>query len=232
MNRATLLWHLQTIDREMDDNLARTREIDNALANDPTVATARAARDAAQKQLADLRATLTDRELEAQGLDAKIKELDARLYSGRVTNPKELDGLEKDSQMHKRLRSALDDKLLGLMDAVEQAQKGAAEKAHTLEQVESARAGDVERLSRERAALARRLDELNATRNQTRASLDADALRAYDRLRQSKAGRAVAQIKRDSCGTCGVSVPTGLASRVRAGEEIVVCPSCGRILAS
>lgn len=232
MNRATLLWHLQTIDREMDDNLARTREIVNALANDPTVATARAVRDAAQKQLADLRATLTDRELEAQGLDAKIKELDARLYSGRVTNPKELDGLEKDSQMHKRLRSALDDKLLGLMDAVEQAQKDAAEKAHTLEHVESARAGDVERWSRERAALARRLDELNATRDQTRASLDADALRAYDRLRQSKAGRAVAQIKRDSCGTCGVSVPTGLASRVRAGEEIVVCPSCGRILAS
>lgn len=232
MNRATLLWQLQTIDREVDEKTTHLGAIDAALANDPTIAMACATRDAAQKQVADLRATLTDRELEAQGLDAKIKELDARLYSGRVTNPKELDGLEKDSQMHKRLRSALDDKLLGLMDAVEQAQKNAVEKTHTLAQVESTRAGDVERLSRERAALARRLDELNATREQTRASLDTDVLRVYDRLRQSKAGRAVAQIKRDSCGTCGVSVPTGLASRVRTGEEIVLCPSCGRILAS
>ncbi len=237
MSLTATLWHLQLLDQEIDDKASRSRQVGEALASDPVVATARAALDADQKRFAELRGTLHDRELEANGLDAKIKELSERLYSGRVTNPKELDGLDKDLQMHKRQRSTLDDKLLELMDAIEQAQARVNEKANTLKQIETKRAGDLEHLMRERETLTIRLAELNTDREQTRAVLslskdDTNALRTYDKLRQTKAGRAVVQLRRDSCGTCGVSVPTGLINRVHTGEEIVLCPSCGRILAS
>lgn len=134
--------------------------------------------------------------------------------------------------MHKRQRSALDDVLLGLMDAAEGAEKIAMDAARDFDRVQAARANEVERLTRERAELRARENDLRAAREQTRASLDAESLARYDRLRQAKAGRAVAPIKQSACGACGVTVPTGLASRVRAGEEVVLCPSCGRILAS
>ena len=232
MSLITSLWHLQVTDQEIDDKTKRARQVDEALANEATVSAARAALDAEQKKLADLRGTLHDRELEAKSLDAKSKEIEGRLYSGRVTNPKELDGLDKDLQMHKRQRSALDDKLLELMDVIEQAQARVNEKSNALKQAESKRAGDLERLTREREALAARLAELTADRERTRAALSTDALKTYDRLRQTKAGRAVAQLRRDSCGACGVGVPTGLAHRVYAGDELVSCPSCGRILAA
>jgi len=232
MSLITSLWHLQVTDQEIDDKTKRARQVDEALANEPTVSAARAALDAEQKKLADLRGTLHDRELEAKSLDAKIKEIEGRLYSGRVTNPKELDGLDKDLQMHKRQRSALDDKLLELMDVIEQAQARVNEKSNALRQVENKRAGDLEHLTREREALAARLVELTADREQARAALSMDALRAYDRLRQTKAGRAVVQLRRDSCGACGVAVPTGLVHRVYGGDEIIFCPSCGRILAA
>jgi hypothetical protein len=232
MNRVSALWHLQAIDQELDDNNKRVREIDDALANDPAVTAARAAFEAEQKKLAETRSTLKERELYAATLDAKITESEKRLYSGRITNPKELDGLQKDLQMHKRHRSELDDTLLALMDAVEETQQRVAEKEQAREKAEATRADDVARWTRERDALTARATALEAERAETRASLDADALRSYDNLRRAKAGRAVAQIKNDSCSACGVAVPTGLIHRVRAGDEIVPCPSCGRILAA
>ena len=232
MNIISLLWHLQMTDTELDDKTTREREVDGALANDPNLVAARSAHDDTQKRLSAARAQMHDRELEAKTLDAKIKGIEERLYSGRVTNPKELDGMEKDLQMHKRQRGALDDKLLELMDAVEQAQKHADETARALKQTDASRAHDLEQLARERDALTARRAELNAEREQTRAALTADALGTYDHLRKTKAGRAVVQIKRDACGACGVGTPTGLAHRVREGNEIVLCPGCGRILAA
>lgn len=232
MTRTSTLWHLQVIDQDLDNKTRRARQVDDALANDPQVVAARGALEAEQKKLSESRIMLKDRELDASSLDAKIKELDARLYSGAVTNPKELDGLEKDLQMHKRHRSDLDDKLLALMDSVELALRQVEEKALALRKIEETRSSDVEHLSREKESLARRIAELDAQREQARAALGADALRHYDHLQRAKAGRAVAQIKNSSCGVCGVTVPSGLINRVRAGDEIVLCSSCGRILAT
>jgi len=232
MNLAATLWQLQNIDQEIDDKTHRLRQVDESLANDPAVATARAALTTEQEKLGDLRAALQDRELEAKGLDAKIKELTQRLYSGTVSNPKELDGLSKDVEMHKRQRSTLDDKLLELMDAVDQASRRQDTQAASLKLVESKRTGDLDKLNLERKTLSTRLDVLHAEHEKTRASLDSDVLRIYDQLHRTKVGRAVAQLRRDSCGACGVTVPTGLVNRVRTGDEIVHCTSCGRILAA
>jgi uncharacterized protein len=231
MSVIDLLWQLQTIDLEVDDKTKRLHEIDTALANASSVTQARAAFDAEFQRLTHLRGRLHDRELEAKSLDAKLKELDQRLYSGRVTNPKELDGLEKDAQMHKRQRSLLDDQLLELMDQVEQAQTIADERKIALSQIENERAGNVEQLRHERASLMARLAELEAKRTSTCTVLSAERLVQYDRLRRTKPGRAVASIKHDACGMCGVTTPSALLQRVRAGEEIVLCPGCGRILA-
>lgn len=231
MTRVATLWHLQTIDQELDDKTKRARQVDDLLTDAPTVATARAALDSEQKHLADLRATLRARELDAKSLDAKIKEIESRLYGGRVTNPKELDALEKDRQMHLRQRGELDTVLLELMDALEQADARVNERSRALKQAETERASEIERLTRERDMLAARLAELAEERERMRGTVDADALRAYDHLR-AKAGRALAQLRHNACGACGVATPTALVSRVHAGAEIIYCPGCGRILAA
>lgn len=231
MNPVSLLWHLQTLDQEIADKTKRAHQVDDALAGDPAVVAAQSALDAEQKKLDALHRMMRDRELEAKGLDQKIKELNERVYSGRITNPKELDGYAKDLEMHKRNRSALDDKLLELMEAIDQAQKRVTEKANVLKQIQAKRAGDLEHLTHEQHALANRLSELDAEREKTRAALPTDLLRTYDQLYRTKAGRAVTQLKHNACGVCGMSVPTGLVNRLRTGEEIIFCSSCGRILA-
>jgi len=231
MKLATILWQLQLIDQEFDGKTKRAHQVDEALASDPAIAAARAADDVAQKKLGAARGALHQSELEAQSLDAKLKEIDARLYSGKVTNPKELDSLSQDLAMHKRNRSALDDKLLAAMEQIDQAQTHVRESSQVLEQIETKRAGELDHLTSERDALTARLAELDAERNSIRAALASDMLKTYDRLHQTKAGRAVAQIYREACSVCGNAIPTGVKSRMQSGDEIVTCPSCGRILA-
>lgn len=231
MSRISTLWHLQTTDQEIDDKTKRTLTVDELLTDDPKVTAARVALETAQNNLAVTRRSLRDRELDSAGLDAKIKQVEERLYSGHIGNPKELDGLEKDLQMHKRRRSEMDDTLLTLMDATDIALKHVEDKTQALKMLERVRAGDVAHLTREKESLTQRLAELNTQREQARAALDADALRQYDNLRRTKAGRAVSQAKNGSCSVCGVAVPTGLLNRVRNGDEIVLCSSCGRMLA-
>ncbi len=173
MNLVGTLWQLQTLDQEIDEKNQRLRHVDDGLANDPVVGAARTVLATEQKKLDEVRAGLRDRELEAKGLDAKLKELNQRLYSGYVVNPKELDGLSKDLEMHKRLRSALDDKLLELMDSVDQAQIRVNALAENMKQVESKRAGDLGNINREREAIAMRLKRLSEDRDKTRGFLDA-----------------------------------------------------------
>lgn len=213
----------------MDAKTKRARQIDALLTNDQ-VAAARATLEAEQKRLEELRATLRARELEAQSLEAKIKATEARLYSGSITDPKELEDMEKDQQMHYRQRSELDGQQLELMEAVGLVQRSVDEKSKVLKTAAAARADEVERLKRERESLASRLAQLSTERPEACAAIDAATLAMYDQLRATKGGRAMAPLQHDACGACGVQVPTGLVNRVRVGEELVFCAGCGRIL--
>jgi predicted nucleic acid-binding Zn-ribbon protein len=232
MTRVSALWHLQTLDHERDEKRRRAEQVVQTLAHDPKLAAAHSARTADQNRLAQLHAELQDAELQAKSLDAKIKQVENQLSSGQITNPKELDALEKDRQMHLRHRGDLDTKILELMDTSERAQKSLDAQDAALKKTQASSATESQHMERERDALAARLAELDPACAAARAELDSDALSAYDRLRQSKAGRVVARLKNDGCAACGVQIASGLVSRVEDGEELVFCSGCGRILAA
>src|SRR5580698_229066 len=79
--------------------------------------------DAANKEalegLHTVSADLKDTELEQQQIEAKRKEYDTKLYSGKVTNPKELQAMQDEVEMLVRQRTKLDDKIIVLMDLLE-----------------------------------------------------------------------------------------------------------------
>lgn len=231
MSRISQLSLLQQVDLEFEEKTKRAHLVEQQLEQDPTVVAARTALAAIEKEFADLSSRLKTIETQARDLATQISGVEERLYSGKVHNPKELEGMEKDLQMHKRHRNELDDQILNLMEQSDRVQERLNADRKTLELVEGNRASNVSQLSSERETLAKRLEELAVNRERTRASLDADTLRAYDQLRR-RTGRAVSQVRRDSCGVCGVSIPTGLVQRIRSGDELVYCSGCNRILAA
>lgn len=231
MNQLTLLVELQNLDTRSDENAAVRAALETKLADSSVVQAARDALQSFENQAHDLKAKLGALELETGGLADKLKTVNERLYSGRITNAKELSGLNQDEKMLQRRKSELEDHELALMEQIENAEHALADTRAAYEKL--ARETNA-RNEKERAEL-HSLDasdaELKSKREAIRARLSAETLRAYDHLRETKKGRAVVRMKGSSCAACGYEVPSGLVARVKTGNELVFCSNCERILA-
>ena len=232
MNQVTLLVELQNLDTRSDENAAARALLETKLADASAVHTLRAALETSEKQTHALKAKLRELELETNGLADKLKQVNERLYSGRITNAKELAGLNQDEKMLQRRKSELEDQELALMEQIENGDKASAEKYAAYEKIASETTA---RNQKERAGLdtlATSDADLARKRASLRAQLPIETLRVYDDLRRMKKGRAVVMMKGSSCAACGYEVPSGLISRVRLGNELVFCANCERILAA
>lgn len=231
MTTISLLVELQNLDLASDENARQRAVLETQLSNSAGLNTARAELDTTQAHVNTLQSQLRDIELETGALTEKLKQVNERLYSGRINNAKELAGLNEDERMLQRRKSELEDRALALMEQIESADANLDQKrtAHDTTANETNTRHDKERTALQKldasdADIARKRDAVCA-------QLDAPTLRMYEQLRASKRGRALAHIKYNACGGCGYAVPGGLISRVKAGTELVTCTNCGRIIA-
>ncbi len=229
MNRLELLNALQLIDIRIEENRRATPETQARLANDSALVAARNDLDVFKRQTGDQRARLRMLELEADGIGERIKELDARLYGGRVSNPKELDGLQHEELMLKRQKSEIEDRMLELMAEIETAEVQVKAKSSAFDKITAERTAAMAHDQAQLTELASGLEKLTAQREQLRTQIAPADLQVYDDLARAKKGRPVATIKGVSCSACGFQVPSGVASRTKMGE-LAFCTNCGRIL--
>ena len=91
--RARLLYTLQRVDIQLARKGRRYKEVEAHLGESEALRDARATLEAATRDHAHWRAQAQDRELEAQSIADKLSATEERLYSGRITNPRELGDL-------------------------------------------------------------------------------------------------------------------------------------------
>ena len=172
-------------------------------------------------------------EVEADDLRAKIAPLETKLYSGSIKNPKELADLQADIDALKRHLSAIEDRDLEALAAVETAE-GDAQTQRPRRCPPSRRHGGTEQ-----AELRERIEQLgteiggagrSGVREQAAGAGYGPGSRTYDRLRVAHQGRGAAKLERNLCTGCRISLPTNLVNRARAGNALVQCPNCERIL--
>lgn len=65
--------------------------------------------------------------------------------------------------------------------------------------------------------------------SQLRNQIPAQILGHYDRL-VARGKKGVADVRRQSCTACHMSVPLGAVLTLRRGDDIVLCENCGRYL--
>jgi predicted nucleic acid-binding Zn-ribbon protein len=230
MSRAASLLQLQGIDLEMDAKRMRLRAIEAALGDDPVVQKAQRELVDAQAQLHTARVATQNLEFDSQNLGEKIAEVDGRMYSGAVSNPKELQDLQNEVTSLRRRRQSLEEKQFEALLIAENAEIRSAEVQHRLEQAETAAAEAHGNLREEREQLQLALARLQVNYDAAAAYGSAADLELYSRLRQSKKGRAVSQIDEGACTACGVAPSSSRIQDARQGNEIVLCGNCGRIL--
>ena len=192
--------------------------------------------DTRRASLADADARLGETEVivalrvRVDELRAKIAPAEQKLYSGSIKNPKELADLQADIDQLKRHLSSVEDRDLEALAAAETAQGDLRAAETELAALEQA-------WRDEQTALHDRIDQataeiaaFEAERLQQAAAIDPELLARYDHIRRVHQGRGVAKLDRNLCLGCRISLPVSAVNRARAGNVLVQCPNCERIL--
>lgn len=230
MTSVPALFALQELDLTLAESRKALADVDSLLGDSGPVDEAKE-RDAEQREL--LRAAekhSKDLEYEADEQRRKIEPVEAKLYEGKVTIPKELEDLQMDLESLQRRRGELDDRALEAMEALDEAAQRVAESEGALKRAEAAYNGDQEELGARRAVLQSEIGGLEERRTDAAELIDAAMLKLYDQLAAAHQGRAVAKIMGGACQGCRISLPMNVLQRSRNREEIVRCSSCERIL--
>jgi predicted nucleic acid-binding Zn-ribbon protein len=221
---------LQQLDTRADAKRVRLDEINALLGANEEVQAARKRLEQAQERTRTAQARTNELELEIASLEDKAKGTSDRLYSGTVTNPKELQDMEQEIQSLGRRQREIEDTLLEAMMALEESQAEGAQAQADLEAIEERWAASQGDLATEKQALDADLRELEAEREEMVGKVDADALAAYEELRARLGGLAVATLQDEVCMACGVVPTSSVIQKARHGQLDARCPTCGRIL--
>ncbi len=230
MSRTRGLHNLQKTDDELQIVSRRLKEIAAALGESDQVTHTRKQATDAEEHLAQCRAQARDLDLEVRGVNQRIETNEQRLYSGRVTNPKELANLQEDAVSLRRWREKKEEDFLEALVAEEEAEKTLSGTQSNLGQIIARWEADQEDLVAERSQLETQQDELLQQRGSLIASIDPEDIGTYQALRQRKGGRAVVVVEDGICEGCRMPPPTSQVQQAGTGETLVFCNNCGRIL--
>lgn len=230
MSAALGLLRLQQVDIRIDRNQARLHKIQEALENVAELAAAREDVKSAQSRLFDAEHDRRVTEADAQGQQAKIAQTETSLYGGSVRNPKELQDLQADITSLKKRLAATEDQELQAMLRAEVAQAEVKTAEEQLRRVEAKLQNNQHQLIEEHSALSRDLESLAAERQAALGAVAPGALEQYEVLRRQRRGVAVSEVSDNACSACGTALTAALQQNARHADQLVYCPSCGRIL--
>jgi predicted nucleic acid-binding Zn-ribbon protein len=168
--------------------------------------------------------------LEADGLRERASELDTRLYSGELANPRDLGSLELEVANIRNQLQQRDTELLELTAQAEESQKRQIVLKKELSDAKAIWKIRLAELQGRVKEASIELESLAEQRAQLVAMLIPQDLKQYESLRVTKNGRPVAKVERGLCQACRMSLPTQQLQGVRAGRQRILCSSCGRIL--
>jgi uncharacterized protein len=183
---------------------------------------------AEQKALEDLKHQRRDAEFEFDDVTSKIKDAEKQLYSGRITNSKELANLQHEVNTLKGLSDELETKALESIDRVEGAEKTVATATAEFNKLEAEWQQQQKQVAADIELLKKTLADLAEKRRQLTSQIESPSLDLYERVRQQKK-QAVAKVEQGICRACRISISASTLQKARSGQP-VQCGTCGRIL--
>jgi len=224
------LYALQETDQALDKAQGRLAEIEARLGESEEMILAREVADEKRVAADQLRSHLSDAEYSVEEIRTKAADVEAKLYGGTVTNPKELSDLNDDLKSLRHLVRTREDVLLGLLVEIEEADAQLAAAQAECTDIEAKWKEEQDALLAEKAQIEPQIASLQARRDAQSPAVDRSSLRLYELLRQRHGGQAVARVERGMCQGCRITLPMSLLQKVRSSIGLVQCVSCERIL--
>jgi hypothetical protein len=226
----TALYLLQQIDTRLEQARKELDALDSGERLRDEFGSRSSELEEARQRVRRMEEDLLDAELDMSGMEGKRRDYEQKLYGGLVRNAKELQDMQEEVGMLTRSIDALETKALTLMDELEKQRAALKDLEKTTSECE-ARLRQVEgQYKREKERLESELAELEQRRQAGLEGIPADLLRKYEDLRARKSNLALAVVSGNICPACRVTLPTDTLRDLQAGNRLLFCESCGRML--
>ncbi|WP_199810022.1 zinc ribbon domain-containing protein [Streptomyces sp. NRRL F-5126] len=187
---------------------------------------------AAQTEESDTAREQTKAEQDVDQVRQRAVRDQQRLDSGAVTSPKDLENLQREIASLAKRQGDLEDVVLDVMERRESAQERVTELTGRVSAVET-RTGE-SRAKRDTAQESIDAESADVTKERAAvaASVPADLLKLYEKLREQQDGVGAARLFQRRCEGCQLELNITELNDVRAAapDAVVRCENCRRIL--
>jgi len=230
MTTARQMFALQELDIILDRILGAQAKAEHKLNNGNTVGNMESELDRDAEWIQETELQQKASKLETASQKERSESLNSQLYGGEITNPRDLESLEREAANVRQLVERQETVQSETNDRIEEAQTRKSELETKLGEARSAwdarqtvLQSAIKDLGAERAGF-------EGQRSKLTEGLDPSSLQQYEILRKTKGGVAVCKVERGLCQGCRMTLPSQQQQRVRNGRQTVLCSSCGRML--
>ena len=231
MTSAKNLLDLQEFDRRLAEQRDAYRKIATELKAEAGLPQLRVDAEASRIKTLEARVHHSRLLAEVTSLRDRLQQIESRLYSGTITNMRELTALQEEQNAAKRNLAQAEESVPPAALASQEANQAyEALKADLGKREEDWKVRGAA-LRAEGQSLARAFKLLERERNTTAAQVKAEDLAVYNSILKRKEGLAVVRVERGIC-QCPrrLKLPLRETAKLKDSEALVTCSSCGRIL--
>lgn len=176
----------------------------------------------------DTRAFQRNQEIQLEEEEELLQK--ARAKMGQVSNPRELNAIQREIDQTRRMASARTDEINKIKAGVEEAESRIEAVSGSLEEFRAQADAEKQRLLTQQHKFETRIGKLREGRSSLTDQIEIGLRRTYDRIRSRTGGIAFVPAAEGRCTACKMHVPHQTYTQLRKGEEIMSCESCGRLL--
>lgn len=225
-----LLRELQALDHYIDRLRQEVAQLDTGEQLRSTIERSRQRMEEIKQRYQQMHATATEQELRLQEFDERIRRTEADLYSGRITNPRELLLMQHEIEQAKQAREEMDMEMLRIWEQMETMKQDIDSAERDLQELERLYEAHMEDFRQRKAALEAEIEFHLRQRAALAAQIEAEALTRYEKLRQRLGGTAVAVVEQKACSVCHTLLTPYTLQRLKHDTALISCESCGRLL--
>lgn len=168
---------------------------------------------------------------ELELLEQKISHEEKRLYSGTITNPKELKAINDEIASLERLKEKQEEEYLEVELLLEELNEAIASTEKSIKQKEKEIEGEENRLKEVEEKTINQVGKLKERVDELRKTIPAELLKIYDNRRLKLSRQVVAHLSNGVCSGCQMEVHAEELDKIfNNPDKLATCPNCQRLL--
>lgn len=224
-----LLWEIQQIDKEINYLAKKANEIPEKIMGlnihvDQEIKNLE--RD--KMNIINYKKEYKLAEVDLKTCEEKIAQYQVQLYSAKTNE--QYKAFLKEIETQKKLKSEIEDKMIELLEKIENTEKEIKRKEKEVEIIKEDSRKRIEELKKEEEKIKEEIKKREEKRKELVSLLPTTYYNIYEKIKKRRNGIAVAKIENDTCSICFNPIPPQTIIEIRRNEKIHYCDYCGRIL--